>query len=154
MEQALSTGHATEPKDLTDESEVKAQVKSEVKTEIQPRSDTAGPKASAKRKLPTRSSRNSELWPSSGTVKDSKVSSMRPSNPSPLNDDGNDPTFDLEKEEENEPQDDNYSEDETSTERAKRFKREQHRKQCAARKAIETPVHRAKRLARDKNVHP
>jgi hypothetical protein len=33
--------------------------------------------------------------------------SMRPSqNPSPLNDDENDPTFDLEKEEENESQDD------------------------------------------------
>jgi hypothetical protein len=52
MEQALGTGHATEPKDLTDESEVKAQVKTEVETEIQPRSDTAGPKANAKRKLP------------------------------------------------------------------------------------------------------
>jgi hypothetical protein len=54
------------------------------------------------------------------------------------------------------------SEDETSTEHARSLKREQRRKQCTARKAIEkemndraedeTSVQRAKRIARDKNI--
>ncbi|KAH7262222.1 hypothetical protein BKA59DRAFT_17470 [Fusarium tricinctum] len=123
----------------------------------------AGPKASAKRKLHIGSSRNSGLRTSPGTVMDSRASSMRPSqNPSPLNDDGNGPTFDLDSEDEDEL--------ETSAQRAERLKRERRREQAVARKAIakeindraeaaeredgesedETPAQRAKRLARGK----